>query len=57
MRFVWLKERKNELKEYIELFVRVFGEVTNRGEEFWTLTDKQIVKIELEQKYLRQLGH
>ena len=34
MRFVWLKERKNELKEYIELFVRVFGEVTNGGEEF-----------------------
>ena len=27
MRFVWLKERKDELKEYIELFLKIFGEI------------------------------
>lgn len=27
MRFVWLKERKEELNEYIELFLRIFGEI------------------------------
>lgn len=26
MRFIWLKERKEELKEYIELFLKIFGE-------------------------------
>ena len=27
MRFVWLKERGDELKEYIELFLKIFGEI------------------------------
>lgn len=27
MRFIWLKERKEELKEYIELFLKIFGEI------------------------------
>ncbi|HEY0668414.1 MAG TPA: LysR family transcriptional regulator [Sphingobacteriaceae bacterium] len=27
MRFVWLKERREELKEYIELFLKIFGEI------------------------------
>ena len=27
MRFVWLKERKEELNKYIELFLRLFGEI------------------------------
>lgn len=27
MRFVWLKERKEELKEYINLFLKIFGEI------------------------------
>jgi LysR family transcriptional regulator, benzoate and cis,cis-muconate-responsive activator of ben and cat genes len=27
MRFVWLKERKEELKEYINLFLRLFNEI------------------------------
>lgn len=27
MRFVWLRERKEELKEYIELFLTIFGEI------------------------------
>ncbi len=26
MRFVWLRERREELKEYIELFLKIFGE-------------------------------
>ena len=27
MRFVWLRERKEELKEYIELFLKIFAEI------------------------------
>lgn len=27
MRFVWLKERKEELREYIELFLKIFSEI------------------------------
>lgn len=27
MRFVWLKERKEELSKYIELFLKIFGEI------------------------------
>lgn len=27
MRFVWLKEKQEELKEYIELFLKIFGEI------------------------------
>jgi hypothetical protein len=29
MRFVWLKEREEELKEYIELFLKIFREIRN----------------------------
>lgn len=29
MRFVWLKERNEELKEYIELFLKIFSEITS----------------------------
>jgi LysR family transcriptional regulator, benzoate and cis,cis-muconate-responsive activator of ben and cat genes len=27
MRFVWLKERRSELKEYIELFLKLFTQI------------------------------
>jgi DNA-binding transcriptional LysR family regulator len=30
MRFVWLRERKEELKEYIELFLKLFSEIQVR---------------------------
>lgn len=30
MRFVWLKERNDELKEYIQLFLKIFGEITSK---------------------------
>jgi hypothetical protein len=30
MRFVWLKERQEELKEYIDLFLKIFRETPIR---------------------------
>ncbi len=30
MRFVWLKERKEELKEYIDLFLKLFNEIQGK---------------------------